>query len=206
MPKAILARERSVFLNVPFDERYEPLYVALITGVCALGFTPRSVVETPPGKDRLHRLIDLIGECRSSIHDLSRVDLAPGSSVPRFNMPFELGVAVAIADRTSKHDWFVLESTKYRLQKSLSDVNGYDPFIHGNKPDGVLKAIRSIFAWDEARPNLADLRSLLGDVKKLTRTISKDHGLDSFFERTGFGQLVVGVQELVAARRKKLWQ
>jgi hypothetical protein len=36
-----------VFLNVPFDPDYEPLFVALIAGLTAFDLTPRTVLEIP---------------------------------------------------------------------------------------------------------------------------------------------------------------
>jgi hypothetical protein len=86
-------RRRSVFLNVPFDESYEPLFVALISALVALGRIPRCVLELPEmGSGRLARILQLIRSCSISIHDLSRVGLPV-----RFNMPFELGIAVALS-------------------------------------------------------------------------------------------------------------
>ena len=51
---------RSVFLNCPFDSKYENLYLALIAGAAALGLTPRCVLEIPTTAARLTRLVDLI--------------------------------------------------------------------------------------------------------------------------------------------------
>ena len=42
-------------------------------------------------------------------------------------MPFELGLSVALEKMAKGHDgrgWFVCESSRYRLAKSLSDLNG----------------------------------------------------------------------------------
>ena len=39
MPKKSLGK-RDVFLNLPFDKRYEKLYMALIAGTTALGLNP----------------------------------------------------------------------------------------------------------------------------------------------------------------------
>jgi hypothetical protein len=36
---------KDVFVNVPFDEAYEPLFIALIAGLTRMGLTPRSVLE-----------------------------------------------------------------------------------------------------------------------------------------------------------------
>src|SRR5438093_5118087 len=93
MPSGTDLRRRSVFLNVPFDKSYEPLFVGLISALVALGRTPRCVLELPEmGQGRLVRILRLIQSCGVSIHDLSRVGLPV-----RFNMPFELGIAVALA-------------------------------------------------------------------------------------------------------------
>jgi hypothetical protein len=87
-----------------------------------------------------------MGECRYSLHDLSRVDLSGG--VPRFNMPFELGLAIGLR-RRGGHTWWVLESRPFRLQRSLSDLNGTDPLVHRNRPLGLLQALESVFARPE---------------------------------------------------------
>src|SRR5438132_838642 len=77
-------RRRSVFLNVPFDEDYERLFVALISALVALGRIPHCVLELPEtGQGRLLRILQLISSCPVSIHDLSRAELPA-----RFNMPF----------------------------------------------------------------------------------------------------------------------
>ena len=86
--------DTDVFVNCPFDDEYESLYVALIAGLCGLGLTPRCVLEIPGGaRNRLDRIFGLIHECGSSVHDLSRTTGRRG--LPRFNMPFELGLAVS---------------------------------------------------------------------------------------------------------------
>jgi hypothetical protein len=55
-------------------------------------------------------------------------------------MPFELGLAVAQQKTVNpNHKWFVLEALPHRLNKSLSDLDGSDPYIHGDTPRGVLR-------------------------------------------------------------------
>src|SRR5262249_43804978 len=90
------AERNSVFLNVPYDSAFENLYLAYIAGLSAFGLIPRATLEIPTSKRRLERIRKLIGQCGYSLHDLSRVQLDAGAPrVPRFNMPFELGLAVA---------------------------------------------------------------------------------------------------------------
>jgi hypothetical protein len=87
--------DKSAFLNLPYDEKFKDLFLAYIAGVSAFGLVPRATLEIPGGKRRLDRILQLIRDCRFSIHDLSRVELDYSEPpTPRFNMPFELGLTV----------------------------------------------------------------------------------------------------------------
>ncbi len=85
-----------VFLNIPYDEKFERLFLAYIAGISALGLVPRTTLEIPESTRRLEKIIKLSRSCEYSVHDLSRVELSPRKKgkprVPRFNMPFELGL------------------------------------------------------------------------------------------------------------------
>ncbi len=88
--------EDSVFLNIPYDEKFKKLYLAYIAGLVNFGLIPVVTLGLPGGKRRLEKIFALIQDCRYSVHDISRVTLDDGSPpTPRFNMPFELGLAVA---------------------------------------------------------------------------------------------------------------
>lgn len=106
------ASKRTVFLNVPYDRNYESLYLAFIAGLCGFGLIPRATVELTGSERRLDRIIRLIRRCRYSFHDLSRVQVDRTTpSTPRFNMPFELGLAVAcVKNQRRTHEWFVFEA------------------------------------------------------------------------------------------------
>src|SRR5271154_6098865 len=89
----------AVFLNIPYDDRFENLLLAYIAGITAFGFVPRATLEIPYSQRRLERIIALIASSQYSIHDLSRVQLDPTAPrTPRFNMPFELGLTVGMAN------------------------------------------------------------------------------------------------------------
>src|SRR6266567_946170 len=117
-------RERySVFLNIPYDSAFENLYLAYIAGLSAFGLIPRATLEIPTSQRRLERILKLIQECAYSIHDLSRVQLAAKAPrVPRFNMPFELGLAVAQNVRNRQETWYVCETVPHRVGKSLKAI------------------------------------------------------------------------------------
>jgi hypothetical protein len=143
-----------VFLNFAFDKRREYLYLSLVASVVGLGFNPRTVLEVPVDTFRLERLRRLIKMCRYSIHDLSAVQVtAKPHGVPRFNIPFELGLAVAVhLENRQRHSFRLMESKRHRLTQSLSDLNGFDPFIHDELPAGVFRAVRNMFAALRHRP------------------------------------------------------
>lgn len=130
----------SGFVNAPFDSPYERQFVAVVASIIAIGRTPRCVLEVAEsGTGRLRRLLGLIDDCDVSIHDLSRVGIPA-----RFNMPFELGLACAVANlgqRRPRHAFVLLERRRYRLQRTLSDLNGFDPYIHNGTVAGTIESI-----------------------------------------------------------------
>ena len=185
-----------MFLNVPFDDEYEPLYVALVAGVTAFGGTPRAVLEIPPQRDRLTRLRAIISECDASIHDLSRVETSGQPPVPRFNMPFELGLAIGILG--VDHNWFVFERVPYQLSRSLSDIAGYDGPIHHGTAEGILRAVADTMGTKGGQIGHADLLDVARDLQKVARNIKNEH--DSLFKRAAFADLVFAAKKAVEDR------
>ena len=89
------AQEDSVFINCSFTEDYKELFHCIIFCVLACGFRPRSALEAGDAGDiRLDKIVRLIKESHYSIHDLSAIELDGINSLPRFNMPFELGLVI----------------------------------------------------------------------------------------------------------------
>lgn len=190
-----------VFLNLAFDRPREYLYLSLIASLVGLGLNPRTVLEVPVDAHRLDRLRRLIRACRYSIHDMSAVQVTVNPHrCPRFNMPFELGMAVAIhLEATSRHSFRVLEQVNYRMQQSLSDLNGYDPFIHGGHPTGVFDAIRNMFATlnDPPMETTEDFQFVYGSLRRYRRSRL---GRGSVYTATQFGSLVTVARGAVEAR------
>jgi hypothetical protein len=183
-------------LNIPYDERYEFLYLAFISGLCGFGLVPRATLEIPTSERRLNRIVKLIRSCRYSFHDLSRVQLDRGKpQTPRFNMPFELGLAVAWATLASPaHRWFVLEKIPHRLTKSLSDLNGTDPFIHRGSAEGVLKALSNALYRNAKSPSFTELEMIYRDLKAAALKFRSDRRGGSLFEAHAFKWLVFMAQ------------
>jgi len=145
---------KAIFLNIPYDRDFESLYLAYIVGIYQLDLVPCIASGIPGGERRLDRIISLIQGCRYSIHDLSRVELsATPPATPRFNMPLELGLTITWAKlHPSRHTWFLWESEPRRLQKSISDLDGTDPYIHSGTVAGLLTELRNAFVSKHAPP------------------------------------------------------
>jgi hypothetical protein len=157
-----------VFLNIPYDQAFEPLYLAYIAGVRAFRLVPRATLEIPGGARRLDRIIELIGGCRHSFHDLSRVELnLRRPATPRFNMPFELGLAVAWEKfKNSSHTWRVFESRSWRAGKSLSDLSGTDVYVHGGTPAGVFRELRNALVLVDHQPTVIQMASIYRGLRR----------------------------------------
>jgi hypothetical protein len=199
------AQQESAFINIPYDRQYESLYLAFIAGLSGFGLVPRATVEIPSSDRRLDRIVKLIRECQYSFHDLSRVQLDRGKPpTPRFNMPFELGLAVDWALLSNpKHQWFVFESRSHRLQKSLSDLNGTDPHVHNGEADGVLRGLMNALTRKVHRPTFAELSGIHSDLREAARKIRLE-GAGSLFEARPFHDLSVLARRVAQARVSSL--
>ena len=181
------------FLNIPYDNAFQSLYLAYIAGMSAFGLTPRATLEIPGGTRRLDRIFDLIKRCRYSFHDLSRVELDVRRPVtPRFNMAFELGLAVAWDKlNKGKHVWCVLEAKSHRLQKSLSDLGGTDVYIHGGKPQGVFRELGNALVRAERQPTVQQMTRIYRGLVEALPEIKRHAGAKSAFEARAFADLIV---------------
>jgi hypothetical protein len=169
--------------------------MALLAGLSGLGLKPRCVLEVPSGgRNRLDRIYGLIASCGASLHDLSRTSLSGPFRVPRFNMPFELGIAYALAQERP-HSFFVFEETSYRLQASLSDLNGHDPHIHDGTQIGILRSILDCFS-PASGPSLATLQTLTRKLTRIVVKLQQEQRLDHPFHPYVFRQAVQAATEL----------
>ena len=86
-------KPRDVFINCPFSDDYREHFRAIVFTVIRSGFTPRCARERDDaGEVRYEKICRIIGECAFGIHDISKTELDAGTGLPRFNMPFELGL------------------------------------------------------------------------------------------------------------------
>lgn len=158
---------RDVFINCPFDPEYDPIFRALLFAVHALGFKPRSAKELDDGGQmRMEKLYDIIRTCRYGIHDISRTQLHPATGLPRFNMPFELGVFLGAKRLGPKPQHakraLIFDVEPYRYPQFISDIAGSDIHAHENNPATALREVRNWLANVSKRnlPSANDLDAL----------------------------------------------
>ncbi len=191
-PKAGSLTSDTVFLNIPYDKSFRSLYLAYIAGLVHLGFVPRMTLELPGGTTRLDKILAEIHGCRYSIHDLSRVGLHrnPRFTTPRFNMPFELGLAVAWEkSNPTKHTWFIFEAKAYRIQQSLSDLSGTDPQIHGGQVAGVMRELSNVFRRPRNQPTVPEMMRTFNTILRRSTKILAEAGATTLFEARAFQDL-----------------
>ena len=165
---------KAVFVNVPFDAAYEPLFVTLVGTLVFLGQKPHCVLEVrEKGDGRLIRILDLMRTCRMSVHDLSRT----GTPV-RFNMPFELGLACALKlQHPTDYEVFVLDAIPYRIDRTLSDYKGRDPLMHGGTCNGMLTGLLDTFQTDihDAAPRVSPSRARPSEISRADEASGQKH-------------------------------
>lgn len=139
--------ERSVFINCPFDDKYTPIFEAIVFAVIVCGFRPLCArVRLDSSEIRLNKIMDLIGTSRYSIHDLSRVELDEVNALPRFNMPLELGADLGckrFSPSRKNKSILIFDAQSYRFQKYVSDLGGQDVANHSNDPKLAIASIRN---------------------------------------------------------------
>jgi hypothetical protein len=134
----------------------------------------------------------LIQSCRFSIHDLSRVEIdRHPPPTPRFNMPCELGMTIAWQKlNPARHTWFVFESRHRRLQKSLSDLDGTDPNIHGGTVTGVMRELCNAFVRPRGpRPGVPEIMRTYRRTVSQLEDVLQNAGSNSVFEARVFEDL-----------------
>lgn len=151
MPRPVFGRgelaldpTKSVFINCPFDSEYAALFDAIVFTTVCCGFMPRSALESGTvSEPRVARIVRALVGSKYSIHDLSRCTGEGAENIARFNMPLELGMAMArkFIDPGSEHDWLVLVPTGHAYARFVSDLIAYDPVAHDQSVAGIVVAV-----------------------------------------------------------------
>jgi hypothetical protein len=155
---------RNVFINCPFDDEYAPIFEAVVFTIQACGFRPicaRSRVNS--SEVRLHKILELIGECRYSIHDLSRTELDRTSALPRFNMPLELGIDLGCRAYGSGYEnksFLIFDRDPFRFQSYVSDIAGQDIAHHEDDPNRAIGRVRDWLRTETGRTDIPGAKAM----------------------------------------------
>jgi len=146
---------KSVFINCPFDAEFAPLFHAIIFATVSCGFLPRSALESGNvAEARMERIMGAICSSRYSIHDLSRCKGEGDERLARFNMPLELGIAMALRHQgrggPDPHDWMVMVPEVHQYARFVSDLAGFDLIKHAGSVESVTA---KVITWLATRPD-----------------------------------------------------
>ena len=141
---------KNVFINCPFDGKYDPILRPTLFTVIYLGFTPQIASQrVDSGEQRIKKILSLILKSKYSLHDLSRIRSEKRGELFRLNMPFELGIdygcRLISAGHLKRKRFLVLGAKPYDYKKALSDLAGVDAKSHANNPEKAVLALRNWF-------------------------------------------------------------
>lgn len=167
---AVKGYAENVFINCPFDTEYYELMYAAVFAVFDCGFVARCAMEEDDGGDvRIEKIHNIIRGCKYGIHDISRTDLCTENSLPRFNMPLELGIFLGAKrfgrDEQKRKCCLILDVERFRFQKYISDLAGQDIKAHGNDCQKLIAAIRSWLRTASGRKNIPGGRAIWARYK-----------------------------------------
>lgn len=152
--------DNAVFVNCPFDDAYRGLFEAIVFAIHDCGFIAHCALEASDSSvARIEKISAIIAGCRLGVHDISRTELDRDTNLPRFNMPFELGLFLGAkrygrAEQKRKN-CLILDIERYRYQKYISDIAGQD--IAAHEGDFTI-AIRVVRDWlSNAAPHVPQL-------------------------------------------------
>lgn len=120
----------------------------MLFSVYACEFRPRCAREiNDSSQNRLAKIQQIIRESQFGVHDISIMELDSKTKLPRFNMPFELGLFLAAKDFGSNNQKrkvaLILDSGDYRYRDALSDISGQDIANHRGDPERAIHEVRN---------------------------------------------------------------
>jgi len=85
--------------------------------------------------------------------------------------------------------WFVMEAVNYRLAKSLSDLNGTDPYIHGGTIEGVFREMGNALVRKGRQPSVLQMWRIYREVRGKIPAILRRCGTQSVFQARVFEEI-----------------
>ncbi|MGH9366220.1 MAG: hypothetical protein ACRD3M_00925 [Thermoanaerobaculia bacterium] len=200
MPTSRRPRKPKAFINLPYHPSYTELFVAYIAGLSAHGMLPTIAPDIPgSGPRQLDRIVRLIAAAAYSVHDLSW--RRPRDV--RLNMPFELGIAVAVATRRRRrHQWVLFDSHPHRLKKVLGDIGGSKIYAHQKRPASVLYELsNAIYRNRYRRPPIEEVRAVHKRLCTYATDLRRRYRVKTLFDTRPFADLVAAAAEIARLER-----
>ena len=200
--------DTDVFINCPIDAAYRPLFEAIVFTIHDCGFAARSALEvTDTSQVRIEKVSSIIAECKFGVHDISRTEPDPTTHLPRFNMPFELGLFLGAkrfgTGKQKQKNCLVLDVDRYRYQRFMSDIAGQDIVAHDSSPGVAVRLVRDWLS-DAQSPS----RRIPGGAVMVSRYETFRDELPDICDRQGlvlneltFVEYRLQVEEWLAAQR-----
>jgi len=185
--------KRNVFINCPFDDAYRSLLQPLLFTVLYLDFNPLISETESSGNVRVSEIIRRIKDSKYAIHDISRNEALNPGDLPRFNMPYEMGLDIGCqtfsgSEKLKQKQCLILDREKYRYQRFISDIAGQDIKDHNDTPEILIKRVREWFTtilnihlpspteiweaygefWADTEEKLKRMRFTTDDINHLT--------------------------------------
>lgn len=140
--------EKNIFINCPFDPDYKKMLHSLIFTVITCGLVPRIALERDDsGEERINKIKELIRCSKYSIHDISRMEPLMNGDLPRFNLPFELGLDLGCRTygkgRMVTKKCLILDKERFRYMRVISDISGNDIRSHNGKDKDLIREVRN---------------------------------------------------------------
>lgn len=132
------------FINCPFDAKYNKLFKAIIITLRFFKIQPLISSKNGMSTMRLAEIEKLCKDCEFSIHDISRnkYEEKSKSKFARYNMPFELGLLLGLKrTKIARQNIFVVDSIKHEYKITISDISGYDIYLHKNNTTLLIQEL-----------------------------------------------------------------
>jgi hypothetical protein len=165
-----------VFINCPFSPDYREHFRAIVYTVVRSGFTPRCARERDDaGEVRYEKICRIIKACAYGIHDISMTELDTGTGLPRFNMPFELGLFLGAtkfgAPSFRTKSTLILDRDPHRYQAFLSDIAGQDIHAHGGEIGRLIEEVATWLRDHAGSPLVPGGRAIAAEFESLSKSL-----------------------------------
>ena len=90
----------------------------------------------------------------------------------------------------------MLEEVQDRIQKSLSDLNGYDPFIHYGTVIGMLQALNDAFEQPAREVSVAEMKTVYRLLRNFASGLKSANRWSDLYRLSAFRQLALAAKEI----------